>query len=402
MTRRWELDALRGLMLVLMTFTHLPTRLAEPLGQPLGFVSAAEGFVMLSGYMAGIVYTLRARRDGLPRMQDAFVRRASTVYACQVALLAFLFSAIVVLDRFTDQKAIANVGSFFQADPVVAVLSAALLLYNPPLLDILPMYVLFLLASPMLLSTGLRGGWTRIVAGSLALWLGAQFGLGGWLYGQAVALTGLPVPPEQTGAFSILAWQFLWVLGLWMGATSVTRTDPPRRFPRALVAAATVWAAVCLGWRHAVGLDPSTVAMAPVNLLFDKWQLGPLRLLDFLALLLLAMHHARWLKRHVPRLRFLEVFGAASLTVFCVHLVAVLVALAAFGEARPARPWWTDAVVLAGAFGAMQLAARLQLALIARRRSAPSATARSPRRSGAARPAGTAPDAVAPQDPASR
>ena len=57
MTRRWELDALRGLMLVLMTLTHLPTRVADPLGQPLGHVSAAEGFVMLSGYMAGMVYT---------------------------------------------------------------------------------------------------------------------------------------------------------------------------------------------------------------------------------------------------------------------------------------------------------------------------------------------------------
>lgn len=48
MTRRWELDALRGLMLVLMTLTHLPTRLSSPLGQPFGFVSAAEGFVLLS------------------------------------------------------------------------------------------------------------------------------------------------------------------------------------------------------------------------------------------------------------------------------------------------------------------------------------------------------------------
>jgi len=53
--RRWELDALRGLMLVAMTLTHMPTRFSDPAGQPLGFVSAAEGFVMLSAYMAGSV-----------------------------------------------------------------------------------------------------------------------------------------------------------------------------------------------------------------------------------------------------------------------------------------------------------------------------------------------------------
>ena len=48
MTRWREIDALRGLMLVMMTITHLPTRLSITLGQPLGFVSAAEGFVFLS------------------------------------------------------------------------------------------------------------------------------------------------------------------------------------------------------------------------------------------------------------------------------------------------------------------------------------------------------------------
>ena len=44
--RAWEMDALRGVMLVAMTLTHLPTRFSSPAGQPLGFVSAAEGFVM--------------------------------------------------------------------------------------------------------------------------------------------------------------------------------------------------------------------------------------------------------------------------------------------------------------------------------------------------------------------
>ncbi|MGH8664451.1 MAG: OpgC domain-containing protein, partial [Burkholderiales bacterium] len=36
MTRQPEIDALRGLMLVLMCISHLPTRFAEWLGQPFG------------------------------------------------------------------------------------------------------------------------------------------------------------------------------------------------------------------------------------------------------------------------------------------------------------------------------------------------------------------------------
>ena len=60
--RRWELDALRGLMLVLMTLTHMPTMYSLPSGQPFGFVSAAEGFVFLSALMVGRVYGARALR----------------------------------------------------------------------------------------------------------------------------------------------------------------------------------------------------------------------------------------------------------------------------------------------------------------------------------------------------
>jgi hypothetical protein len=402
MTRRWELDALRGLMLVLMTFTHLPTRWADPLGQPLGFVSAAEGFVLLSGYMAGIVYTLRARRDGMPDMQEAFVRRALKVYACQLALLVFLFTVVGFIDLFTDETAIGNLTNFFHANPATAVFGAALLLYNPPLLDILPMYILFLLASPVLLMHGLRGGWGLILGGSLALWFGSQFGLGGWLYDGAIALTGLPVPPGETGSFAMLAWQFLWVLGLWMGSQSVTARAEPRPFPRAMVAVATGWALTCFLWRHIAGQVPAWQPLDAVNLMFDKWYLGPLRLLDLLALMVLAMHHARWLKVQLPRLRFLETYGAASLTVFCVHLMAVLVALALVGEARPERPLWTDVAVVVGAFAAITAAARLQAWLIARRRRAPSARSNTRKRSGAGHRAGTAPDAASRPDRASR
>ena len=54
--RQIELDWLRGLMLVLMTITHLPTWFSSHVGQPFGFVSAAEGFVFLSAYLVGTVY----------------------------------------------------------------------------------------------------------------------------------------------------------------------------------------------------------------------------------------------------------------------------------------------------------------------------------------------------------
>src|ERR1700742_5039113 len=61
--RRPELDALRGLFLVWMTLTHLPTRLSEVVNQPFGFVSSAEGFVFLSAMLVATLYIHQAAED---------------------------------------------------------------------------------------------------------------------------------------------------------------------------------------------------------------------------------------------------------------------------------------------------------------------------------------------------
>ncbi len=58
--RRPELDALRGLFLVWMTLTHLPTRASEWTNQPFGFLSSAEGFVFLSALLVARIYSKQA------------------------------------------------------------------------------------------------------------------------------------------------------------------------------------------------------------------------------------------------------------------------------------------------------------------------------------------------------
>ena len=75
--KRWpEIDAVRGFMLVMMAITHVPTRFSGMLGQPFGFVSAAEGFVFLSAFMASFIFSQRAAEKGIPVMMRAFLTRA--------------------------------------------------------------------------------------------------------------------------------------------------------------------------------------------------------------------------------------------------------------------------------------------------------------------------------------
>ena len=62
MERRLELDAARGLMLLWITLTHLPTVASTYVNQPFGFFSAAEGFIFLSALFTGRIYSRIAAR----------------------------------------------------------------------------------------------------------------------------------------------------------------------------------------------------------------------------------------------------------------------------------------------------------------------------------------------------
>ena len=73
-----ELDALRGLFLVWMTFTHMPTRFSDFVNQPFGFVSSAEGFVFMSALLVSRVYLRESQELRLMRLYPKTLVKAAT------------------------------------------------------------------------------------------------------------------------------------------------------------------------------------------------------------------------------------------------------------------------------------------------------------------------------------
>ena len=359
--RRIDLDWLKGLMLILMTVTHLPTVFSARFGQPFGFVSAAEGFVFLSAFLVGSVYSRMARERGYEAMRNALLGRAAKVYAVHAGLLLFLFLVLVPLAGSRSAHALTDLASFYLRDPDAALLGGLTLVYNPPLLDILPMYVVFLALSPWVLGLSARRGWTRCFTVGMALWVFAQFDGGRFVYAQIATALDLRGDYTQTGAFALLAWQLLWLAGLWAGQYSVQRRLPAlsTRGPSGWLLAATAVAAVLFVWRHVTGQVPSD-ANATLNALFDKWHLGPLRLLNFAALAVLAMH-GREVLTAWARDSSLVQMGRASLAVFCAHLVVCLTLLATVPDGAAPRPGTIDAAVLAGTLVTLYAVARVAL-----------------------------------------
>lgn len=321
--RRPELDALRGLFLVWMTITHLPTRFSDFVNQPLGFVSSAEGFVFISALLVGRLYI----RDFVQNPANARARlwkRSLKIYGYHLLMLGLAFTVVAQIAIHTHKAALTNLLNFYLAHPFVAIAGSVLLLYCPPLLDILPMYVTFLVFTPIVLSAAARFGWKWILAASSMVWLLAQFGLRDVVHGWIVHLTHLPIPLQESGAFNLFAWQGVWTVGLWLGAKSAMDSIPLNKIPGGLAAIA---GAVCIffigvrfGW-FGPNLTPQALGVK-----LDKWQIGPLRVLNLIAFTVCVYWARKYVFRLISREPFLTL-GKASLRVFCAHIVFVFAGL---------------------------------------------------------------------------
>jgi hypothetical protein len=321
--RRPELDALRGLFLVWMTLTHLPTRFSDFVNQPIGFVSSAEGFVFISALLVGRLYIRDLVQDA-PGVRAKLWKRSLKIYGYHLLMLALAFTVAAAFAVHTHRAAIGNLLNFYLAHPAVAIIGSVLLLYCPPLLDILPMYVTFLFFTPMLLSASVRFGWRKILLASGLIWLLAQFGLRDLVHNWIVRLTHLQIPLQETGAFNLFAWQAVWTVGLWLGAKSAVDALPLKKIPGWI---AGVSAAVCLfyiGVRHG-WLGPHLTQQA-LGIQLDKWQIGPLRVLNLITFTIVIY----WLRKYLLRVVSIEPFltlGRASLRVFCAHVFFVFIGL---------------------------------------------------------------------------
>ncbi len=330
-----ELDALRGLFLVWMTLTHLPTHFSNLVNQPFGFVSSAEGFVFLSALLVARLYIHQAVEDEAG-LRTKLWRRSLKIYSYHLLMLALAFTVAAGLAVTTHRVALYNLLNFYIAHPFVAIIGSLLLIYCPPLLDILPMYVIFLAGAPLVLSAAVRWGWNRILAISLAVWLLALFGLRDIVHNAVVHITHLPIPLQETGAFNLFAWQWLWIAGMWLGAKSAEGPLPISRVSGRVVALSAVVCAFFIGvrydWFHPIGWLGTRLTQQGLAMMLDKWSIGPLRMLNLVCFTIVLY----WLRKPVLRIVSIEPFltlGKASLEVFCAHIIFVFVGLALlYGE----------------------------------------------------------------------
>ena len=150
---------------------------------------ASEPCVFLSSDLVGSIYTPLMAQRGHADVRGRLFRRARKLYGYAAILLLIMFTAA----------------------------SSPFLTCQPSLLDILTMYIVFVLLAPALLCVGERRGWSWLLVRSGALWGLAQLQGAQGRY-ESVASIGLPRSLVALGAFSRFAWQLVWVGGFWIGS----------------------------------------------------------------------------------------------------------------------------------------------------------------------------------------
>lgn len=193
------IDFLRGLCLIVMTVDHLPQTLLQKFTwQGVGFFSAAECFVFLSGLVAGRVYGRIAITKGFAVLRQRALRRAAVLYLSNAGLMTLMILAAMA--------ELATLGRGFYPDWFLWS-KFMLLVASPVNADILRMYCVFVLLLPAVIWAVMNDRLSYVIAISGGLWLAAAGGYG---------MTALP---EGTGYFDLMSWQLLFVAGIYFGFT---------------------------------------------------------------------------------------------------------------------------------------------------------------------------------------
>jgi hypothetical protein len=311
--RDLRLDFFRGLSLWFIFLDHVPSNSVSWVSiSNFGFSDAAEIFVFISGYTAAFVYGRVMLQNGFILGSARILRRAWQLYVAFVFLSVIYIAEIAyIASQFDNPLFTEEIGvlQFLQRPELVLVevLRLRFLLAN---VDVLPIYIVLMLAFPLMLWLLLRSPYFALSA-SFAVYLAAKWW--GWNF------TVYPVGQEWF--FNPFAWQFLFMIGAWC-AVGRAQWLPAFTHWNLVTVICLIYLSFAL-WLSTTHLYPAITPHLPNWLLIyplDKTGLSPLRLIHFLALAILVV---RFVPPEAGFLRSawakpLILCGEHSLEIFCL------------------------------------------------------------------------------------
>lgn len=201
-----RLDVFRGLALMTIFINHVPGNAFERFtSRNFGFSDAAEAFVLMSGIAVGLAYS-RGFRTGDAGLAVLRVwRRAGTLYVTHIVTsviaIAIIAWGILYLDAIEIVKRV-NFTRLLDR-PLSAMIGLPTLGHQIGYFNILPLYFVLLLISPVYILIGLRNRWAMVGCAALIWLVAAHFRI------------NLPNFPNPGGwFFNPFSWQLIYVVGI--------------------------------------------------------------------------------------------------------------------------------------------------------------------------------------------
>src|SRR5437868_12687125 len=312
--RELRLDLFRGLALWLIFLDHLPNNILAWLTiRNYGFSDATEIFIFISGYTAAFVYGRAMQESGVVVASARILRRVWQIYVAHVFLFTiFLAEISYVATSFENPLYTEEMGIMdFLKQPDVTIVQALLLRFRPVNMDVLPLYIVLMLALPLILALMRWKPDVTLALSALLYTVTWQFDL---------YLTSYP---NGYWAFNPMAWQLLFVFGAWCALGGA------KRMSRILSSPVTLW--ICGAYLFFSFCVTMTWYFPQLNHLMprrleqwmypiDKTDLDVLRFAHFLALAAITVRFLPkgWPGLRSPWLRPLILCGQHSLEIFCL------------------------------------------------------------------------------------
>jgi OpgC protein len=206
--RDLRLDLFRGLANWAIFLDHIPDNLVNWITtRNYGFSDAADIFVFISGYTAAFVYAKPMRRDGFLSASARILKRAWQIYLAHVFLFVIYLAEIAYLAAKSRNPSFVEEFNLlgFLRDPDTVLIEGLILKFKPVNMDVLPLYIVLMLAFPLILWSLLRRPNLTLLASAVLYGLARWFG---W---------NLPAFPTGEWYFNPFAWQLLFVFAAWCG-----------------------------------------------------------------------------------------------------------------------------------------------------------------------------------------
>ena len=297
---------IRGILLVIITAKHIGGPISRITFQPMAFVSAAEGFIFLSGYVLGLLFEKRLL-EGSEMSLATIMNKSLKIYSYHIATLFILMIPFLFDYSFLAKLQSSGLAPIFE-NPSIASTAYFLLLFQPEFFDILPMYILFIPIGLLILKGFSREQVVAVLGLSIVL----------WIYGQFQPSSFSSTPLLRSGFFNLFSWQLLFVLGCFFGFSRARgKVIIPRT--RAIL---VCFLSLMVGFaviRYKLVPDGTLVEF--VRNFSDKQNLGIFRLINFLVIAYIIGFIIE--SGHFPKSRPLGFIGRHSLQVFVFQIILV-------------------------------------------------------------------------------